>query len=152
MEIFSNAQLRAVLADVNQEVCEEVIDKALDALKEWIDMIVYSSPNRGSYERTMQFEERAWDTLKQKLNAYVAQSELFYNPTLFMPVDNEASPGAHEQADKLADLIIRGYNAYGKAEFPVPPRDYWGAFKTQLNNEWDNWVKSAYRKRGLQVY
>lgn len=152
MEIFSNAQLRKVLADVSQEVCEEVIDKALNILKEWIDMIVYTIPNRGGYERTMQFEERAWDTLKQKLNMYVAQSELFYNPALFTPVDNEASPRAHEQADKLADLIIRGYDAYGKPEFPVPPRDYWSAFKMQLNNEWDGWVKSAYRKRGLQVY
>lgn len=152
MEIYSNAQLRKVLADVSQEVCEEVIDKALNILKEWIDMIVYAIPNRGGYERTMQFEERAWDTLKQKLNMYVAQSELFYNPALFTPVDNEASPRAHEAADQLADLIIRGYDAYGKPEFPVPPRDYWSAFKIQLNNEWDGWVKSAYRKRGLQVY
>lgn len=152
MEIFSNAQLRKVLADVSQEVCEEIIDKALETLKEWIDMIVYTIPNRGGYERTMQFEERAWETLKQKLNMYVAQSELFYNPALFTPVDNEASPRAHEQADKLADLIIRGYDAYGKPEFPVPPRDYWSAFKIQLNNEWDGWVKSAYRRRGLQVY
>lgn len=152
MEIFSNAQLRKVLADVSQEVCEEVIDKALEALKEWIDMIVYSSPNRGGYERTMQFEERAWDTLKQKLNMYVAQSELFYNPALFTPVDNEASPRAHEQADKLADLIIRGYDAYGNPDFPVVSRDYWGVFKLQLNREWDSWVREAYRKRGLQVY
>ena len=152
MEIFSNAQLRKVLADVNQEVCEEVIDKALNTLKEWIDMIVYTIPNRGGYERTMQFEERAWETLKQKLNMYVAQSELFYDPTNYTPVDQSASPKAHEAADQLADLIIRGYDAYGNPDFPVVSRDYWGVFRLQLNREWDSWVREAYRKRGLQVY
>ncbi len=152
MEIFSNAQLRKILADVNQEVCEEIIDKALNILKEWIDMIVYTIPNRGGYERTMQFEERAWKTLKGKLNMYVAQSELFYDPTNYTPVDQSASPKAHEAADQLADLIIRGYDAYGNPDFPVVNRDYWGVFKLQLNREWDSWVREAYRKRGLQVY
>lgn len=152
MEIFSSSQLRAVFADVNQEVCEEVIDRALEVLKEWIDMIVYSSPNRGGYERTMQFEERAWDTLKQKLNRYVAQSELYYNPANYTPVDQTASPKAHEASDQLADLIIRGYNAYGDPNYPVISRDYWTAFKKQLDGQWDSWVKEAYRKRGLMVY
>lgn len=152
IDITTNAQLRKVLADVNQEVCEEVIDNALEALKEWIDMIVYSSPNRGGYERTMQFEERAWDTLKQKLNTYVAQSELFYNPSNYIPADPNLSLGAHEQADQLADLIIRGYNAYGDPNFPVMGRDYWKAFKTELDGKWDSWVKQAYHKRGLAVY
>lgn len=152
MQIFSNSQLRRIFADINQEVCEEVIDKALDTLKEWIDMTVYTFPNRGSYERTMQFEERAWDTLKAKLTAYVAQSELYYNPANYISADPIASPQAHEQADQLADLIIRGYNAYGNSSFPVIGRDYWGAFKKEFNAKWDNWVKEAYRSRGLQVY
>ena len=152
MEINSNAQLRAIFADINQGVCEEVIDRGLECLKEWIDMIVYSFPNRGSYERTMQFEERAWDTLKGKLNTYVAQSELYYNPANYIPADPDASPEAHAQADQLAELIIRGYNAYGKDAYPVIGRDYWSAFKKEFNAKWDNWVKEAYRSRGLQVY
>ena len=151
VEINNNAQLRLVFASINQEVCEEVIDKALDCLKDWIDSIVYSVPNRGGYERTMQFKERAWDTVKQKLNAYVAQSELYYTPNNYIPADPIASPKAHEQADELAELIIKGYNVYGKGYF-VLGRDYWSAFKKDFNAKWDNWVKEAYRKRRLQVY
>lgn len=152
VEITNNAQLRAIFVDVNQEVCEEVIDNALECLKDTINEVVYSVPNGGGYMRTMQFQERAWETVKQKLTTYVAQSELYYTPSNYIPVDDTLSPGAHANAEQLAELIIKGYDAYGDPNNHVAGRDYWTAFKAKFNAQWDDWVKSAYRKRGLKVY
>jgi len=148
VEIRTEAQLNKALSTITLSVLDDVLENMRDALENCIEEEVYSTYEPMYYERTYDFR-MAWEVEKAKIIGAAMSGEIDFNPDL---LDVDETYFQHTQAEQLAELVYNGYPPnWTNAVNSTPARNYWNPFITIVNDNFRNWVKEGYIKRGLVV-